>query len=156
MIIEKKQNSVKANVLGITANSSEIQELLKAKMINISTDEVKLTKDGTIEAQDIIRRHRLAERLLTDVLDVKGELIHESACQFEHILHKGIAENICRLLGHPKVCPHGNLIPQGKCCVEGTKGKKDMRVISPLSNLNVNEKGKLHIFRQMTKANSKK
>ena len=143
LIIEKKQNSVKLNILGTIVDSSEIQELLKFKMITLSADEIKLTKVGTIESQDIIRRHRLAERLLTDVLDIKGELIHESACQFEHILHKGISENICRLLGHPKVCPHGNAIPQGKCCIEKTKEKKGIRLISPLSQLNVGESGKI-------------
>ncbi|MFH1824070.1 MAG: metal-dependent transcriptional regulator [Candidatus Firestonebacteria bacterium] len=136
-IIENKQKSVKKNDLNLN-----VKELVDLKLINIDSNEVKLTEEGKKEAEDVVRRHRLAERLLVDILDVKGGLVHESACQFEHHLHRGIDENICRLLGHPKICPHGSRIPPGKCCRE-KKTYKDIRVISPLAQVKVGEEGKI-------------
>ena len=75
-----------------------------------------LTSKGTEESRQCVRRHRLGERLFADVLRIKPGLVHEASCRFEHILHKGIEDNICILLGHPKTCPHGKPIPPGECC----------------------------------------
>ena len=90
-------------------------------LLHIGSDKLKLTEKGLIHARDAVRRHRLAERLLTDVLAVKSSLIHEAACKFEHHLHRGIDANVCTLLGHPKSCPHGRPIPPGRCCKENIK-----------------------------------
>lgn len=78
--------------------------------------EHKLTKTGMLHAELAVRRHRLSERLIHDVLNVHGKQIDSSACEFEHSLHHGLDERICTLLGHPKTCPHGRPIPRGKCC----------------------------------------
>ncbi|MDD3927438.1 MAG: metal-dependent transcriptional regulator, partial [bacterium] len=75
---------------------------------------VRFTGLGEEHARNIIRRHRLAERLLADVLgmtEVEGE-----ACKMEHILSEEAADRICTLLGHPQECPHGLRIPPGNCC----------------------------------------
>jgi DtxR family Mn-dependent transcriptional regulator len=72
---------------------------------------VKLTKQGEKLALDILRRHRLAERLLTDVLKAKWSSVHEDACKLEHALTKNVATLLEKSLGYPKVCPHGNPIP---------------------------------------------
>jgi DtxR family transcriptional regulator, Mn-dependent transcriptional regulator len=72
---------------------------------------VKLTKDGEKLALDILRRHRLAERLLTDILKAEWSSVHEDACRLEHALSKNVIELIEERLGHPKYCPHGNPIP---------------------------------------------
>ncbi|MBM4016774.1 MAG: metal-dependent transcriptional regulator [Planctomycetes bacterium] len=77
---------------------------------------LRLTEPGRAAARDVVRRHRLAERLLVDVLDVAREDVEEDACQFEHIIRRGLDEKICRLLGHPRMCPHGKPIPAGLCC----------------------------------------
>ena len=78
---------------------------------------VELTPRGRQRAADIIRRHRLAERLFTDSLAMDSESeIEEQACKFEHILSPGATEKICTFLGHPKTCPHGAPIPPGPCC----------------------------------------
>lgn len=139
-IIEKKKKANLADIQ-VKEDSAEIKELIKKEMITLKDGNLKLTKEGEVEARDVVRRHRLAERLLTDIFDMKGVCVHESACEFEHILHKGIDEQICRLLGHPTTCPHGTKIPPGPCCKE--KGIKDIRVISPLSQLKPGEKGKI-------------
>jgi putative ABC transport system ATP-binding protein len=80
---------------------------------------VELTPRGRQRAADIIRRHRLAERLFTDSLALESETeIEQQACKFEHILSPGVTDKICTFLGHPKTCPHGAPIPRGQCCGE--------------------------------------
>jgi putative ABC transport system ATP-binding protein len=83
---------------------------------------VELTPKGRQRAADIIRRHRLAERLFTDSLAMDSETeIEQQACKFEHILSPEATDKICTFLGHPKTCPHGAPIPEGKCCREGAE-----------------------------------
>jgi len=78
---------------------------------------VELTARGRQRAADIIRRHRLAERLFTDSLALDSETeIEQQACKFEHILSREATDKICRFLGHPLTCPHGAPIPPGPCC----------------------------------------
>jgi putative ABC transport system ATP-binding protein len=78
---------------------------------------VELTERGRKKAADIIRRHRLAERLFTDSLALDSETeIEQQACKFEHILSPEATEKICTFLGHPQTCPHGAPIPRGACC----------------------------------------
>jgi len=78
---------------------------------------VDLTARGRQRAADIIRRHRLAERLFTDSLALDSETeIEQQACKFEHILSREATDKICRFLGHPLTCPHGAPIPPGPCC----------------------------------------
>jgi DtxR family Mn-dependent transcriptional regulator len=74
------------------------------------------TGKGKDIAKNIIRRHRLAERMLADVLDKNPDETENAACEFEHILAPEIVDSICILLGHPKTCPHGLAIPEGDCC----------------------------------------
>jgi putative ABC transport system ATP-binding protein len=78
---------------------------------------VELTPRGLKRAADIIRRHRLAERLFTDSLAMDSETeIEQQACKFEHILSPEATDKICTFLGHPRTCPHGAPIPLGPCC----------------------------------------
>jgi Mn-dependent DtxR family transcriptional regulator len=78
---------------------------------------VDLTARGRQRAADIIRRHRLAERLFTDSLAMDSESeIEQQACKFEHILSPEATDKICSFLGHPRTCPHGSPIPPGACC----------------------------------------
>ncbi|MEM0007683.1 MAG: metal-dependent transcriptional regulator [Candidatus Bathyarchaeia archaeon] len=72
---------------------------------------VKLTAEGEKLAISIIRRHRLAERLLTDILEAEWCNVHESACRLEHALTDDVLSLLERRLGYPKFCPHGNPIP---------------------------------------------
>src|ERR1700678_2699618 len=78
---------------------------------------VELTPRGYQRAADIVRRHRLAERLFTDSLAMESETeIEQQACKFEHILSPEATDKICAFLGHPRTCPHGAPIPPGPCC----------------------------------------
>jgi putative ABC transport system ATP-binding protein len=83
--------------------------------------EVHLTAAGSLRARDVVRRHRLAERLFTDTFAVADADAHVQACQFEHIITPDLDQRICSFLGHPKTCPHGNPIPPGLCCENNSK-----------------------------------
>lgn len=72
---------------------------------------VKLTEEGKKVAVSVFRRHRLAERLLTDVLHLDWTESHEEACKLEHAISDKLASSIDKALGTPKTCPHGNPIP---------------------------------------------
>jgi len=121
-------------------------EMAKQNLIFLEYGEVRLTRKGLEEGRDVLRRHRLAELLLTEVLDVKDDdLIHEAACAFEHLIRKGIDEKICVLLGHPEVCPHGKPIPAGKCCEK--RFEEADRSVVPLTNLKPEQRGKIAYLR---------
>ena len=87
---------------------------------------VRLTKEGRRIALNVIRRHRLAERLLTDILQLDWSKAHEAACRLEHGLTDDVAKPLGKVLGHPKTCPHGNPIPT-EC--GGIAGERCRRLI---------------------------
>lgn len=73
---------------------------------------VKLTAKGRKIALDVVRRHRLSERLLVDILRMEWSKAHDAACKLEHAFaDKELSEPLEEALGHPKTCPHGNPIP---------------------------------------------
>ncbi len=89
---------------------------LEANLITASEGEISLTTFGESMAKTIVRRHRLAEKLLKEVLQVGSDEMDSTACELEHILGPEVTESICAFLGHPKFCPHGKPIPVGECC----------------------------------------
>ena len=92
------------------------QEARSAGLIELKDRKYCLTAQGCQTGRDMVRRHRLAERLLGDVLAASREHLEADACRFEHLLQHGLDEKICTLLGHPTSCPHGKIIPEGQCC----------------------------------------
>lgn len=96
-----------------------LRQLETGHLVVVADDVVKLTEEGLQKAEKIVRRHRLAERLLADVLHMSHEEAEAPACEFEHVLAEEITEGICILLGHPRMCPHGAPIPPGACCRAG-------------------------------------
>lgn len=107
------------------------EELQSMGYIEQSETELKFTPAGYEKARQLVRSHRLAERLLTDVLNMKLDHAETSACEFEHIIVPEIVDGICTLLGHPKICPHGLPIPEGNCCGEAKRS-----IESATKNLN--------------------
>ena len=92
-----------------------VDELVAAKMIRTGAA-IELTSEGAERARGIVRRHRLAEILFGQVLEVDSSDTEKSACEFEHILAERVVDRVCTFLGHPPACPHGLPIPQGSCC----------------------------------------
>ena len=128
--------------LAVTAPIVEsLNELSRSGMIIQDGLEWVLTNAGRPEAAQAIRRHRLGERLLADVLKAEDVLLEEQACRLEHVLLDGLDESICTLLGHPQFCPHGKPIPPGECCrqMRASVG----RLIAPLSELEEGQSGEI-------------
>jgi putative ABC transport system ATP-binding protein len=84
--------------------------------VAVQDSQVTLTPEGRIRARDIVRRHRLAERLFTDTFAIATSQADSHACRFEHIISPELDQKICTFLGHPTTCPHGSKIPPGSCC----------------------------------------
>ena len=116
-------------------------ELSQLGYVSVGDGKVQLTERGLREAEGAIRRHRLAERLMADVLDMGAVGLDEASCQLEHLLYKGLEDRVCRLLGHPRICPHGKPIPEGACCREGALAEE--RLVAPLADLAVGEEGRV-------------
>lgn len=119
----------------------DIEEMQRCGFLSVKDGTVLLMPEGEKRASDIIRSHRLAERLFTDILELKSPDMESNACTFEHCLSQEVTESICTLLGHPVECPHGKAIPQGGCC---KRAKKELAsVISSLVELKPGMKAKV-------------
>jgi len=105
----------------------------------IEPGSLTLTASGRDAAAIAVRRHRLAERLIADILRTKDSQMEAEACLLEHSLLQGLDERVCTLLGHPRVCPHGHPIPEGNCCRE-SRQSVDPVVVS-MCGMNPGEEG---------------
>lgn len=120
-------------------------ELVDLGLVSREQGRLSLSAHGLKEAESVVRRHRLAERLMTDVLDIRGALLEENACRFEHLLREEVEESVCTLLGHPRECPHGKPIPIGPCCKRVSSEVRSL--VLPLSELAAGEKGRVAYLR---------
>ncbi|UCG77735.1 MAG: metal-dependent transcriptional regulator [Nitrospirota bacterium] len=118
-----------------------IEKMIYDGLVKIEGDDLKFTDSGREKAKGLIRRHRLAERLFTDVFELNESVFHEDACRMEHILSEELTESVCTFLGHPPHCPHGKVIPRGECC---KKYRVDVApVVTRLSDFEVGKAGKI-------------
>jgi DtxR family Mn-dependent transcriptional regulator len=136
---ERGQPSLAASELATDGREEAVRELLEAGLAEQHAGTLSVTESGAEEAESIVRRERLAERLLVDVLDLGEPVAREAACKFEHLLRRGIDDEICTLLGHPQACPHGSPIPRGECCREGARAAG--KVVSTLADLAPGQRG---------------
>ena len=72
---------------------------------------LELTEEGSRLATRVMRKHRLAERLLIDVIGLDWELVHEEACRWEHVMSETVERRLLEILDHPTESPYGNPIP---------------------------------------------
>ncbi len=117
------------------------EELIRRHWIAEKDDRVEFTEEGRREAIRVIRRHRLAEVLFTDLFAMRSEDIEQVGCTFEHILDEDVVDRVCTFLGHPPYCPHGKKIPSGRCCKKFEK--KLEPVIQRLWDLKPGEEAKI-------------
>ena len=119
----------------------DLSELERQGMIVRNADKILFSSEGKTLAEGILRRHRLAEVLVSSILKLKNSAMEEVACKVEHCLAPEVEESICTLLGHPQLCPDGKPIPKGRCC------RKRLRVVHDtvvsLRELKPSEKGKI-------------
>ena len=91
--------------------SEMIKRMESAGLVNLNGPKIALTELGTALAEGVVRKHRLAECFLIDVLGLPWSTAHHEACKWEHVITDEVAVALAKMLGHPTACPHGNRIP---------------------------------------------
>jgi DtxR family Mn-dependent transcriptional regulator len=118
-----------------------LRMMIKDNLFQTEGNRIILKDRGEEKAREIIRRHRLTERLLHEIFEMSEEEVEEEACKLEHILSPGVTESVCTFLGHPPTCIHGKPIPRGDCCA---KFKKEIKpLVLPLEELGLGEEGRI-------------
>jgi DtxR family Mn-dependent transcriptional regulator len=134
----REQGLVAPHDLDGTAFDFDPQEALadaeRRGWVVIGAAGVELTSAGDQRAAGVLRRHRLAERLLFDVIRVDSASMEAGACELEHthILSDEATDRVCAFLGHPPTCPHDRPIPRGRCCERFTHEVRPL--VTPLSD----------------------
>jgi DtxR family Mn-dependent transcriptional regulator len=103
-----------AETLGVAPPTvtATLHRMTRDGLVTVSPQKlVELTELGQAEAETMVRRHRLAERLLIDILGLDWADVHEEAHRFEHAISPKVEERILAVLGDPTTCPHGSPIP---------------------------------------------
>jgi DtxR family Mn-dependent transcriptional regulator len=92
--------------------SQTVGRMERDGLVVVSDDRtLELTDSGRQKAVDVMRKHRLAERLLSDVIGLDWAYVHEEACRWEHVMSEQVERRLVELLGHPTESPYGNPIP---------------------------------------------
>jgi len=140
---DRQHNTIEAVKKRCTVDFTEadLEDMERQELITRDQDEIHLANKGKSIAEIIIRRHRLAEILVSSILKLKQSDMEDIACKVEHSLLPEVEESICTLLGHPEFCPDGKRIPPGRCC-SGKRKAIDSSVVS-LKELSPGESGKI-------------
>jgi DtxR family Mn-dependent transcriptional regulator len=123
------------------SGAEDFRSLAGMGLVRVDGDQVTLTESGTVRARGVIRRHRLAERLFRDLLDLSEGAAESQACEFEHILSHEATDSVCTLLGHPPTCPHGKSIPPGDCCSAAHRSVQSL--VTGLPHFPIGETGRI-------------
>ncbi|NQT60738.1 MAG: metal-dependent transcriptional regulator [Bacteroidetes bacterium] len=134
-------------------SSTVVEKLQTEEFVVLDDSVITYTELGKGKSRQLIRAHRLAERLLYDVLGMRDYEV--GACEFEHIIDTNLINGICTLLGHPRRCPDGMLIPEGVCC-RNESGSQPNPTVSVMemrtgeagrvASVNADEDTQLHIL----------
>jgi DtxR family Mn-dependent transcriptional regulator len=92
--------------------SQTVARMQRDGLLNVSDDRsIELTEEGRSAAVRVMRKHRLAECLLVDIIGLDWALVHEEACRWEHVISETVERRLLEVLGHPSESPYGNPIP---------------------------------------------
>jgi DtxR family Mn-dependent transcriptional regulator len=122
-------------------DAEPVKELTRNALAEVRKGMLYIRPEGREVGRMTVRRHRLAERLMMDVFNIRGDDADLFACQFEHLLKGGVDIKLCTMLNHPVTCPHGKLIPPGECCAEARQ-KGDLGVV-PLTEFRSGQEGEI-------------
>ncbi len=109
------------------AVSEMIRRLRDEGYVEVRGRSLVMTERGRSVAESVVRKHRLAERLLTDIIGLPWEKAHLEAGRWEHVISDEVEERLVEVLGHPKTCPHGNPIPGAGASDEGFTALSESR-----------------------------
>ncbi|MFM7828720.1 MAG: metal-dependent transcriptional regulator [Actinomycetota bacterium] len=116
----------------LKVSRASVSEMIKRMetegLVNLAGPRIALTEKGKALAEGIVRKHRLAECFLIDVLGLSWSTAHHEACKWEHVITDEVEVALAKMLGNPTACPHGNPIP-------GSDYKK--MLLTPLNTIDV-------------------
>ncbi len=108
---------------------------------------LELTEEGNRLATRVMRKHRLAERLLTDVIGLDWELVHAEACRWEHVMSETVERRLIELLDHPTESPYGNPIPGLDELGDSRPREEFMDGVTALSEIGLTGEARVHVRR---------
>ncbi|PUA82528.1 metal-dependent transcriptional regulator [Nocardioides currus] len=128
--------------------SQTVARMERDGLVTVEGDRhLELTDEGLRLATRVMRKHRLAERLLTDVIGLDWELVHAEACRWEHVMSETVERRLVELLDHPTESPYGNPIPGLAELGESSLGEGFMEGVEPLSAVAGTEESRVHVRR---------
>ena len=116
--------------------SEMLDRLIEDGYVTRDGRRVSLTQSGRALAEKVVRKHRLAERLLVDVIGLEWHKVHREAGRWEHVISDDVEARLVELLGDPATCPHGNPIP-------GSRSPAPAADMWPLAAVDVGERVRL-------------
>jgi DtxR family transcriptional regulator, Mn-dependent transcriptional regulator len=141
---EEGEDGIEAlrNSSRVTELDGVLERMQAMGLVRLQDQRVRLTPQGRQLAERQVRRHRLAEVLLSTVLEVPDDdAVNRTACVIEHVLSSAVTDSVCAFLGHPKFCPHGKPIPPGRCCRSLSEPIEPL--VQPLNQLAVGQSGRI-------------
>jgi len=111
--------------------SEMLDRLTTDGYIHRSGRTIALTEQGRVVADSVIRKHRLAERLLVDVIGLPWHKAHLEAGRWEHVISDEVEERLIELLGNPTTCPHGNPIPGAPGARDHSASQRSLADVGP-------------------------
>ncbi|WP_106849202.1 metal-dependent transcriptional regulator [Blastococcus sp. Marseille-P5729] len=115
--------------------SQTVARMQRDGLVNVLDDrQLELTPEGRRQATAVMRKHRLAELLLVEVLGLEWEKVHDEACRWEHVISTDVEKRIVELVGDPGYSPYGNPIP-GLEELEAGASSPDTAAVVPLSRV---------------------
>lgn len=99
-------------------NRATFMLMAQDNTIHLEAGSISFTPAGQARADELMRRHRLAERLFYETFGLDEDVLHDNAVKVEPLWTPSVTEKICIFLDHPQTCPHGDPIPRGACCPE--------------------------------------
>ena len=128
--------------------SQTVARMERDGLVTVEGDRhLELTDDGLSAATRVMRKHRLAERLLVDVIGMNWEQVHEEACRWEHVMSEDVERRLLELLDHPTESPYGNPIPGLAELGESRGGEDFMEGVEPLSTVRDTEPVRVEVRR---------
>ncbi|HQP10252.1 MAG TPA: metal-dependent transcriptional regulator [Candidatus Omnitrophota bacterium] len=134
--LKEKDKNAECVVMGTQDQLGQkrlLEDLREKGYLKTSGEDVDFLPKGEAYTRDIIRRRRLTEVLLYNILKLGMNAVETSACKIEHIINQEVTDSICAFLGHPDQCPHGRPIPRGNCCRQRSENIEPL--IKPLNKI---------------------
>ncbi|GAA4683377.1 metal-dependent transcriptional regulator [Nocardioides nanhaiensis] len=128
--------------------SQTVARMERDGLVTVEGDRhLELTEEGRRLATRVMRKHRLAERLLTDVIGLDWELVHEEACRWEHVISENVERRLLELLDSPTESPYGNPIPGLDELGQSAVGEQFMDGVESLSKAASADEGRVLVRR---------